>query len=351
MEGLKEFEINGRKIGNGHPVYIIAEMSANHAGSIERGKEIIRRAKECGADCIKIQTYTPDTITIDCDNEYFNLKDGTWKGENLYSLYGKAYTPWEWQGELMEEAKKTGIDFLSTPFDNTAVDFLEGLGLAFYKIASFELVDIPLIKYVASKGKPVIMSTGMGTLKEIEEAVNAVYSTGNRQLALLKCSSAYPADPEDMHLKNILDMKKRFDIPIGLSDHSMGSFSAGIAVAAGASIIEKHFCLGREIENPDSGFSMTPEEFAAMVKDVRSVEKALGEISYGPTEAESSNVKLRRSLFAVKDIKKGESLTPDNVRSIRPAQGLAPRYMDEVLKKTAKEDIPFGTPLKWEMIE
>ena len=242
-----KIKIGNRLIGSGEPAYLIAEMSANHAGSIERAKEIIHAAKESGADCIKIQTYTPDTLTIDCHNKYFQVNNGTWEGENLYSLYGKAYTPWEWQPQLKAEADKVGIDFLSTPFDNTAVDFLEDMGLEFYKIASFEMIDLPLVEYVASKGKPIIMSTGMATLEEIREAVETVYHTGNRQLVLLKCSSAYPADPAQMYLRTITDMQKRFDLPIGLSDHSMGSMSAVTAVALGASVIEKHFCLSREI--------------------------------------------------------------------------------------------------------
>ena len=220
---MKQIQIKGRMIGDGYPAYIIAEMSANHSGSIERAKKIIREAKRCGADCVKIQTYTPDTLTIDCHNPYFQVENGTWEGENLYSLYGKAYTPWEWQKELKEEADRVGIDFFSTPFDKTSVDFLEEMGVEFYKIASFEMIDLPLLKYVASKGKPIIMSTGMGSQEEIKEAVEAVYETGNRQLALLKCSSAYPAISADMNLSVIPDMKKRFQIPIGLSDHSMGS--------------------------------------------------------------------------------------------------------------------------------
>ena len=240
---MNKIKVGNRYIGQGCPVYMIAEMSANHAGSLERAKEIIRAAKESGADCIKVQTYTPDTLTIDCSNEYFQVKNGTWEGENLYGLYGKGYMPWEWQGILKEEADRVGIDFLSTPFDVSSVDFLEGLGLEFYKIASFEMVDLPLVEYIASKGKPVIMSTGMGSLEEIREAVETVYSTGNRQLALLKCSSAYPADPAKMNLRTIQDMQERFGIPVGLSDHSMGSLSAVTAVGLGAAIVEKHFCL------------------------------------------------------------------------------------------------------------
>lgn len=344
-------KINGRPVGDGAPAYIIAEMSANHAGSIERALEMIHVAKEAGADCVKIQTYTPDTMTIDCHNEYFNIEKGTWEGENLYSLYQKAYTPWEWHEQLRDEAAKVGIDFLSTPFDNTSVNFLEELGMSFYKIASFELVDIPLLEYIASKNKPIIMSTGMGSIEEITEAVDAIYSTGNRQLALMKCSSAYPAKSEEMNLATICDMKKRFDIPVGLSDHSMGAFSAATAVALGANIIEKHFCISRAIKNPDSTFSMEPDEFRDMVDQVREVEKAMGKVSYGVSKQEETNACFRRSLFVVKDIAAGEKLTQENIRSIRPAYGLKPKYYKEVLGKTAKHEIRRGTPLSFEDIE
>ena len=346
-----QLNINGRLVGPGCPTYMIAEMSANHAGSIERAKEIIRAAKESGADCIKIQTYTPDTLTIDCHNEYFNVKNGTWEGENLYSLYGKAYTPWEWQQELKEEADRIGIDFLSTPFDKSAVDFLEDMGLSFYKIASFEMVDLPLIEYIASKGKPIIMSTGMGTLEEIKEAVETVFRTGNHQLALLKCSSAYPANPGDMNLRTIPDMAKRFALPVGLSDHSMGHLSAVTAVALGASIIEKHFCLSREIENPDASFSMTPEEFGDMVKEVRACEAALGIPAYGVSKQEESSVVFRRSVFCVKDIKKGETLSEENIRIIRPGYGLKPKYFKNLLGMKADCDIERGTPIRFEQLE
>ncbi len=279
-------KIGIREIGGGKPAYIIAEMSANHAGDISRAKEIIHAAKEAGADCIKIQTYTPDTLTIDCDNSYFHISDGTWNGENLYQLYQKAYTPWEWQKELFEEAKKAEIDFFSTPFDNTSVDFLEEIGIGFYKIASFELVDIPLIEYVASKGKPMILSTGMATLAEIDEAVEAVKKRGNRNFALLRCASAYPAITDEMNLRTMQNMGDTFGVPYGLSDHSMGSVGAVTAVALGASIIEKHFCLDRAIENPDSTFSMNPMEFKQMVHDIRQAEKAIGSVKYGSSEQE-----------------------------------------------------------------
>ncbi len=347
---MKNIKIKNRIIGEGYPTYIIAEMSANHAGSIESAKEIIRKAKECGADCIKIQTYTPDTITIDCENDYFNIRDGIWKGENLYRLYGKAYTPWEWQAELKAEAIKVGIDFFSTPFDKTAVDFLEGIDVEFYKIASFELIDIPLLEYVASKGKPMIISTGMGSFEEIEEAVSAVKSQGNEMIALLKCSSAYPAIPEDMNLNTINHMKNSFNVPVGLSDHSMGSLGAVTAVAMGACIIEKHFCLSRNIENPDAAFSMEPSEFKKMVDDIRIVEKAKGIVSYKVSDSEKENLLVRRSLFAIKDIKKGDILTEENVRSIRPGYGLKPKYMKEVLDKHALVDINRGNPISFDIV-
>ncbi len=343
--------INGRMVGEGHPAYIIAEMSANHAGSIDRALELVHVAKEAGADCVKIQTYTPDTMTIDCGNEYFQIGKGTWEGENLYSLYQKAYTPWEWQERLRDEAAEAGIDFLSTPFDSTSVDFLEKLGVSFYKIASFELVDIPLLEYIAARNKPIVMSTGMGTLEEITEAVSAIYSTGNRQLALMKCSSAYPAKREEMNLGTIRDLRARFDIPVGLSDHSMGAYSAVTAVAMGASIIEKHFCISRAIENPDSSFSMEPDEFRDMVDQVREVERAIGTVTYGVSQQEESNACFRRSLFVVKDIAAGERLTPENIRSIRPAYGLKPKYYKDVLGRTAKCDLKRGTPLTFDVVD
>lgn len=343
--------VQNRVIGEGYPAYIIAEMSANHAGSIERAKEIIHAAKEAGADCIKIQTYTPDTLTIDCDLPYFHIDGGTWAGENLYGLYGKAYTPWEWQPLLKEEADKTGIQFLSTPFDTTSVDFLEEMGMLFYKIASFEVVDLPLISYIASKNKPIIMSTGMAKEEEIEEAIQTIHQEGNHQLALLKCSSAYPAKPEQMNLRTIRDMKERFGTVVGLSDHSMGSFSAATSVALGGSIIEKHFCLGREIENPDASFSMTPEEFRQMVHDVRKTEAALGSVFYGAAEQEKENLRFRRSIFVTADMRAGEVFTEDNIRSIRPSDGLAPKYYKSVLGRRAAHDIRRGEPLAWEHIE
>ena len=335
-------------LNKGH-AYIIAEMSANHAGSLNYAKEIIHAAKESGADCIKTQTYTADTLTIDCDNKYFQIDGGTWKGENLYHLYARAYTPWEWQADLKAEALRAGIDFLSTPFDKKSVDFLEDLGLEAYKIASFELVDIPLIDYVASKKKPVILSTGMGTVEEIEEAVAAVRKYHN-QVILLKCSSAYPAVSEEMNLLTMTDMKEHFKCPVGLSDHSMGFLGAVTAIAMGGNIIEKHFCLSRSIENPDSSFSMEPEEFAAMVQNIKLVEKAKGTVSYGPTDHEKESIIFRKSIFAIQDIRKGEIFSEENIKVIRPGYGILPKYYYGTLGKIAGRDIRRGTPLDFSMI-
>ncbi|SMC40306.1 pseudaminic acid synthase [Sporomusa malonica] len=343
-------QIKDRKIGENCGCYVIAEMSANHAGHIERAIEIIHAAKASGADCIKLQTYTPDTMTIDCDKEYFHISQGTWQGESLYKLYQKAYTPWEWHGKLKEEADKVGLDFLSTPFDKTSVDFLENLGVNAYKVASFELTDIPLIKYIASKGKPIIMSTGMGTLGEVEEAINAVASQNNNNLCILKCSSSYPAVPEDMNLRTMNNLYETFGVPVGLSDHSMGSIGAVTAVALGATVIEKHFCLSREIENPDALFSMEPGEFKEMVDDIRTAERALGRVTYQLSEREQANRTFRRSIFVVKDIKKGEVFTEENIRVIRPAHGLPPKEYEGILKRVAIRDIERGTPLEWGMI-
>ncbi len=344
------FQIKNRQIGPGYPAYIIAEMSANHAGSLEHAKEIIRAAKEAGADCIKIQTYTADTITMNCDNEYFRIKSGPWQKDNtLYELYGKANTPWEWHAELKEEAEKVGIDFFSTPFDLTAVDFLEDLGVEFYKIASPEMVDIPLIQYVASKGKPIIMSTGMANIGEIERAVDAVRSQGNDQLALLRCATAYPAVTDQMNLATLKNMAETFNLPVGLSDHSQGSIGAVTAVLLGASIIEKHFCISREIESPDSFFSMNKEEFAAMVSDIRQAEKAVGHVQYGPMKQEENNLVNRKSIFCSAPIKKGERFTPENVRVVRPGYGLEPKYYDRLIGSEALCDIDFGTPIAFGM--
>ena len=329
----------------GDKAYIIAEMSANHAGKLEYALEIVGEAAKAGADCLKIQTYTADTLTIDCDNEYFQIKGGLWDGRTLYDLYREAGMPWEWHEAIRDECRKLGLDFLSTPFDNTAVDFLEELEVAFYKIASFELVDIPLIEYAAAKGKPMIISCGMGSPEEIQDALDACRRVGNEQVILLKCCSAYPARFADMNLATIPDMQARFRVPVGLSDHSPGFLGAVVGVTLGAQVVEKHFCLSRAIPNPDAAFSMEPQEFAAMVRDIRDAEAIRGKGSYALSEKEEASMVFRRSLFAVRDIAQGEVFTEENVRSIRPAGGMAPKYYKDVLGKKAKQNIKRGTPL------
>lgn len=343
-------KIKNKEIGDGCPTYIIAEMSANHGGELSRAIKILQAAKNCGADCLKVQVYTPDTMTIDSDKIFFQIEKGTWKNQNLYDLYKIAYTPWEWLSILKQEADRINIDFLATPFDMTAVDHLEKIGIDFYKIASQELTDIPLIKYVANMNKPMIVSTGMGTIKEISKAVDTITSQSRSGLSLLKCSSAYPAPVEGMNLKTIVDMKTRFNVPIGLSDHTLGSISAITAVALGASIIEKHFCLDKAFESVDSSFSMDPEELKRMIEDIRLTEKALGIVSYDLTVEEEYSRNFRRSIFAVKDISKGTRLTQDNIRIIRPAYGLAPENLEALIGKTAKKDIERGTPINWDLI-
>lgn len=333
--------------------YIIAEMSANHCGDKDLAKKIIKTAKEIGADAVKVQTYTADTITINCDNEEFQIKDenSLWNGENLYKLYQKAYTPWEWQGELKQYADEIGIDFFSTPFDFTAVDFLESINVPCYKIASFEAIDYPLIKYVALKGKPMIVSVGISSLEEIQEAIDTCKSVGNNDITILKCTSAYPAKLDDMNIITIKDMIERFfpqGVKIGLSDHSMSIIPPVTAVALGATVIEKHLTLDRVLGGADSGFSLNPDEFKQMVDAVRDTEKALGKVDYSINE---TNRKFARSLYVVNDIKKDEKITLENVRSIRPSNGLHPKYYAEVLNKTARCNIKFGTPLKMEYLQ
>ena len=336
-----------------HKIYIIAEMSANHCGDRDLAKKIIAAAKTAGADAVKIQTYTADTITIDCRNEEFLIRDeeNLWNGENLHSLYKRAYTPWEWQGELKAYADEIGIDFFSTPFDFSAVDFLESIGNPVYKIASFEAFDYPLIRYAASKGKPMLISTGISSLEEIQDAVDACHSVGNKDVTLLKCTSAYPAKLEDMNLLTIRDMIERFapqGVKIGLSDHSMSLIPPVTAVALGARVIEKHFTLNRALGGADCGFSLNPQEFAEMVQAVRETEKALGGVSYQVNE---KNRKFARSLYVVKDIRKGEAISPENVRSIRPSNGLHPRHYETIMGRRAKQDLPFGTPMSLDFLE
>ena len=350
-QNKKTMNIGGRFIGEGNPVFLIAEMSANHNQSFEDAVSIIRSAKEAGADAVKLQTYTPDTITIDSGKEYFRIKGGLWDGENLYSLYKKAYTPWDWQPRLKRIADELGILLFSTPFDKTAVDFLEDMDVPAYKVASFELVDLPLIEYIAARGKPVIMSVGMATLAEIEDAVNTARGAGAKEIALLKCTSAYPAPAEDINLKTISHLADAFGVVTGLSDHTAGMAVPVAAVSLGARIIEKHFTLSRAAGGPDAAFSLEPPEFAAMAEAVRAVEKAIGKVHYGLTAAEEQGRTFRRSLFAVRDIKRGEAFTDGNVRSIRPGHGLPPKFLKKILGKKAARDVEKGTPLDWDMLE
>lgn len=346
----RQFKIGNRAIGENHPVYIIAELSANHNQDFDQAVNLIKAAKEAGADAIKLQTYTPDTMTIDCDNEYFRIGKGTiWEGKNLYELYKEAYTPWEWQPKLKKIANDFGMDLFSSPFDKTAVDFLEKMDVPAYKIASFELVDIPLIQYVAKTGKPIIMSTGMATLAEIDEAVTAARAAGCKELALLKCTSAYPADPEEMNLRTIPHMAVAFAVSVGLSDHTLGIAVPVAAVVLGACIVEKHFILSRDIPGPDSAFSLEPDEFKAMVAAIRAGEKSLGNVNYEVAEQESAARFFRRSLFVVKDIKAGDVFTEEDIRSVRPGYGLPPKYLEQVLGMRVTKDVNRGTPVSWNL--
>jgi N-acetylneuraminate synthase len=345
---MVNLQISGRQIGPGKPVYVIAEMSANHNQDFGQAVQIIQAAKEAGADAVKLQTYTPDTLTINCDNQYFRLGAETiWAGRKLYDLYGEAYTPWEWQPKLKSIAEELGLDLFSTPFDATAVDFLEEMRVAAHKIASFEILDLPLVRKIAHTGKPIIMSTGMATLAEIDEAVRTIRQAGVEQIALLKCTSAYPAAPAGMNLRTIPHMAEAFNVPIGLSDHTLGIAVPAVAVALGACIIEKHLTLSRNLPGPDSAFSLEPHEFKEMVKAIRIAEQALGDVRYGVGESEAGSKVFRRSLFAVTDIKGGELLTSSNVRIIRPGYGLPPKCLETVLGRRASNDIARGTPLEW----
>ena len=339
-------EIEGRPIGVGHPVYVIAELSANHQHDLNAAIELVRAARAAGADAVKVQTYTADTITIDSEKEYFRIGHGTiWEDRNFYDLYREASMPWEWQPKLQAIARELGIAFFSSPFDSSAVDFLEELGVGAYKIASFELVDLPLIRTVARTGKPVILSTGMATLAEIDEAVAAARGEGAVEIALLKCTSAYPALPEEMNLRTIPHLAEAFGVPTGLSDHSLGSEVAIAAVAVGACILEKHLTLSRAVPGPDAAFSLEPGEFKTMTESVRLTEKALGTVSYGPGPNENHSRIFRRSLFVVKDVHAGEKFTRENVRSIRPGIGLHTRYLEQLLGQHAALDLERGTPL------
>ncbi len=345
------FAIAGRPIGPGHPPYVIAELSANHGGDLDRARAIMTASKEAGADAVKLQTYTADTITIDCDRPEFRLADGPWKGRTLHDLYQEAHTPWAFHPDLFAIGAELGLAVFSTPFDPTAVDFLQSLDAPAFKIASFELVDLPLVRKVAATGKPVIMSTGMADLEEIGEAVAAAREAGCYQLALLHCVSGYPAPPEDCNLATIPHLAETFGVTAGLSDHTLGIAVPVAAVALGASLIEKHVTLARSDGGPDAAFSLEPAELAAMVDGVRTAHAALGRVDYALKGSERGNVSVRRSLYAEADGKAGDSLTDDNVRSIRPGHGLAPRHLPSLLGRTALRDIPRGTPLGWDMVE
>ena len=348
---VKSIAIDGKKIGVEHQVYTIAEMSANHNQNFDIAVKIIKAAKEAGADAVKLQTYTPETITIDCDNQYFQIgTENIWAGQSLYGLYKNAYTPWDWHPKLKKVAEDVGITLFSSPFDSSSVDFLEKMNVPAYKIASLEIIDIPLLKKIAKTGKPVIMSCGMANLSEIEEAVYTLKNNGCIELILLKCSSAYPAPAEEMNLLTIPHLSEAFCLPVGLSDHTLGIAVPIAAVALGACVIEKHFCLSRDLPGPDSTFSLEPHEFKEMVTAIRTAKKSLGKITYKPSSKEIDNRVYRRSIFVVKDTKKGELFSIDNVRSIRPGYGLHTRYLEDIVGKKAEFDIKRGTPLSWELV-
>lgn len=349
---LEEIRIAKRKIGEGHPVFIIAELSCNHLQDYTTAVRSIRAIKKAGADAVKLQTFTPDSITLNAKNKYFRVKQGTiWDGLNLYQLYQKAYTPWGWQPKLKKIAEDLGLICFSSGLDKTAVDFLEEIGAPAYKIPSFEITDIPLIEYVASKGKPVLISTGVATLADVKEAVEACKRMGNHKIALLKCASSYPADLKDANLKTIPDLKKKFKAVVGLSDHTLGIIAPVSAVALGARIIEKHFILHKGIKSLDADFSLDFNEFKNMVRAVREAEEALGKVSYSLTPKTKKSRQFCRSLFAVKDIKKGEVLTKENIRSIRPGFGLSPKYLGSVLGKRAAMNLKRGYPLSWRALK
>jgi pseudaminic acid synthase len=346
MNREKDIFIGTNKIGENNPVFIIAELSANHNQDFEIAKKTITAIKETGADAIKFQTYTADTITLDCKNDHFKIKSGTiWDGRFLHELYKQAYTPWEWQPELKAYAESIGLVCFSSPFDKTAVDFLEKIAVPAYKIASFEITDIPLIEYTAAKNKPIIISTGIADIEDIRLAIKTCQNVGNEQIILLKCTSAYPAQYDEMNLLTIPDMANKFNTIVGLSDHSLGSEIAIAAVSCGAKIIEKHFILDRKIGGPDASFSMEPKEFKKMVSAIRNVEKALGKPTYALSNKMQEARSFSRSLFAVKDIKKGEVITEENIKSIRPGNGLHPKHLKELIGKVAKTEILRGTPI------
>jgi N-acetylneuraminate synthase len=349
---MNEFRINGRLIAPGQPTYVIAELSANHGNDYENALKLLNAAADAGADAVKIQTYRPDTLTIDVDNDYFRISDGTlWDGQTLYQLYDEGYMPWEWQTELKKHADELGIDLFSSAFDESAVDFLENLDMPAYKIASFEIVDIPLIRRMAETGKPLIISTGMASIEEIAQAVNAAREGGADGVSLLKCTSSYPAPADSMNITTIPHMADLFDLPTGLSDHSKGIGAAVAAVVQGATMVEKHICLSRDESTLDATFSLEPDDFERMVEGIREAEHSLGEVSYGVHAVEETNKVFRRSLFCVEDIAAGERFTQDNVRSIRPGYGIKPIHLDFLLTRTAVTNIHRGDPITWDLID
>jgi pseudaminic acid synthase len=347
---VEAIHIEDRPVGPGHRVYVVAELSANHNQELERALALVDAAADAGVDAVKLQTYTADTLTLDSDKDAFRISGTLWDGRTLHDLYQEAYTPWEWHSELKAAAERRGLQLFSAPFDDTAVEFLESLDVPAYKIASFEIVDLPLIERVAATGKPLIISTGMATLEEIEDAVVASRDAGAAGIVLLKCTSAYPAPPDDMNLATIPDLEQRFGVPVGLSDHTLGIAAAVTAVALGCCLVEKHLTLSRDDPGPDSAFSLEPDEFRELVAGVRTAEQALGTPHYGPSEAETTMRAFRPSLFVVADVAAGEEFTERNVRSIRPAAGLQPKELREVLGRRAAVDVGRGTPLSWELI-
>ncbi|MEE1949592.1 pseudaminic acid synthase [Pseudomonas alcaligenes] len=341
-------KIDGRRISIDDQPYIIAEVSANHNGKLENALALIDVAKSSGASAVKLQTYKPDTITLDCDSEEFKIRGGLWDGKTLFELYGEAHMPWEWHKPLFEHARRVGITIFSSPFDNTAVDLLENLNAPAYKIASFEAVDLPLIKYAASTGKPMIISTGMADAEEIQEAIEAAREGGCKELAILHCVSGYPAPAEDYNLRTIPDMIQRFGLVTGLSDHTLDNTTAVTSVALGASIIEKHFTLDRSGGGPDDSFSLEPKELEALCQDSKTAWAALGRVDYGRKSSEQGSVQFRRSLYFVNDLKAGDLITPDSIRSVRPGFGVAPKYLSRVIGRSVTRDVSYGDPLSWD---
>jgi pseudaminic acid synthase len=352
MTNSAQVSIGGRVIGLGHAPFIIAEMSGNHNQSLDRALEIVEAVAKSGAHALKIQTYTPDTMTLDLDEREFHINDpkSLWAGTSLYKLYGEAYTPWEWHKPIFDRARELGIIAFSTPFDDTAVDFLESLAVPCYKIASFENTDLPLIRRAAATGKPLIISTGMATVAELDDAVRAAREAGCKDLILLKCTSTYPATANNTNIVTIPHLRKLFGCEVGLSDHTMGVGVSVASVALGASVIEKHFTLNRADGGVDSTFSMEPVEMAQLVVETERAWQALGQVSYGATEAEKKSIQFRRSLYVVRDLKAGDVLTPENVRAIRPGLGLPTKYLEQVLGKMVKQDVKRGTALDWRLL-